>query len=520
MGRDVGAGPTMFPNHRARLPSDGRPARTRRAGLRFWPVVLLAFGIAAGPSWTVGAEKSALSARIDSILADEMPGGARVGVHVVALGTGRVLYHHRAMEKFIAASNQKLVTAAVALSELGQGYEFITRLYVAGQMREGVLGGEVILRGGGDPTLGSRHHHQQQQSALEVFGEWARALKAMGVVRVEGDLVADDSFFDRRLLHPDWSPRLAWKPYSAPVSALSVNDNCVRIICKPGAEEGAAAILSVEPDVGVLSLRNLLKTSATRHVIWFHREPRSSVVSVGGHILKGSQGFVGGVTVPHPALYAAALLREALHREGIQVTGQERLVTQRDLAGRDRWRLVAERRTDLLPVLRVMLKRSVNLYAEQVIKTVGAETGGEGSWEEGLARAEELLRALGFSGEEFDLADGSGLAHANRLPPALLTALLVHMDRSEYGETFRELLPVCGVDGTLRSRLTQEPYRGAVRAKTGSLSGVSALSGYADTKGGIRVAFSILINDGRGVGNARQMRRVQDAICRALVDEE
>jgi len=518
VGRDAGVGLTMFPNHRARSASNGRLARTRRAGLRFWPVVLLAFGIAAGPSWAVEAEKSALSARIDSILADEMPEGARIGVHVVALGTGRVLYHHRAMEKFIAASNQKLVTAAVALSELGQGYEFTTRLYVAGQVQWSVLHGDVILRGGGDPTLGSRHHHQQQ-SALEVFGEWARALKAMGVVRVEGDLVADDSFFDRRLLHPDWSPRLAWKPYSAPVSALSVNDNCVRIICKPGAEEGAAAILSVEPDVGVLSLRNLLKTSATRHVIWFHREPRSSVVSVGGHILKGSQGFVGSVTVPRPALYAAALLKEALRREGIQVTGQERLVTQSDLAGRGRWRLVAERRTGLLPVLRVMLKRSANLYAEQVIKTVGAETGGEGSWKEGLARAEELLCALGFSREEFDLADGSGLSRANRLPPALLTALLVYMDRSEHGEIFRELLPVCGVDGTLRSRLTQEPYRGAVRAKTGSLSGVSALSGYADTKGG-RVAFSILMNDGQDVGNTRRMRQVQDAICRAIVDGE
>ena len=509
--------PTMFLNRQQGWPTDSasaRPAGSRRAlSLAVWTLIVLVAGVAAGPSAPAAAQE-ALTAKIDSILADERLEGARVGVHVVALGTGRVLYRHRANEKFVAASNQKLVTAAAALSELGADYEFVTGLYATGQVREGVLHGDLVLRGGGDPTLGSRHW---QEGGLEVFRAWARALSATGLARVEGDLVADDSLFDRRHLHPDWSARWAWKPYSAPVSALSVNDNCVRIICKPGANEGDEAILTMEPDVGVLELKNLLKTSATRHVIWFHREPRSSVVSVGGHILKGSEGFADEVTVPHPARYAAALLGEALRQQGIEVAGQARLVTVRDLAGRDRWRTLAQRRTDILPVLRAMLTHSDNLYAEQVIKTIGAQKGGEGSWEAGLARAARLLRSLGFESDEFALADGSGLSRRNLLPPALLTALLAHMDRSAHGEVFRELLPRSGIDGTMQSRLQEEPYRGAVRAKTGSLYGVSALSGYAETRSGMRVAFSILMNDAPGAGNGG-LRQVQDAICRAIVD--
>jgi len=152
------------------------------------------------------------------------------------------------------------------------------------------------------------------------------------------------------------------------------------------------------------------------------------------------------------------------------------------------------------------------------MKTIGAEAQGAGSWEAGAAGAAEILRRIGFSDDEFCLDDGSGLSRENELTPALVTSLLVEMARPPYGSAFAQLLPVAGVDGTLGRRLTEAPYRGNVRAKTGYLSGVGALSGYATTRSGVAVAFSILINDSHNPPGTYSMRQKLDAICRAIID--
>jgi len=483
--------------------------------MAFLPLVLigvLALGTGLG---IARADDDALAAGIERVLSEQKLKGVQIGMCVVALPSGRVLYSRRAMQKFIVASNQKLLTAATALTELGSDYEFVTTLYASGKVREGRLEGDLIVRGGGDPTIGGKY---EEQDALEVFGGWARSLARMGVQRISGDVVADDAFFDREHLHPDWPREEAWRPYCAPVSALSADDNCVRITCKPAQEEGAPAKVSLSPDISFLKVRNLCRTSQRRHLIWFHREAGSRVVSVGGRILLKSKGYGSEVTVPDPALYAAGLLAEALRREGIEVTGKARLIGEQDLSGRAGWQKLAERRAALLPALRVMLKHSHNLYAEQVIKTIGAEASGEGSWEAGLARAAKLLCTLGFNEEQFQLADGSGLSRKNCMPPALLVALLVHVAGSDFAQTFRDLLPGAGVDGTLSSRFKGNPYKGAIRAKTGHLYGVGALSGYATARSGLQVAFSILINEARNSRGNYSMRPIEDALCAAIVD--
>ncbi len=463
------------------------------------------------------AQQDPLSARINAVLADKRLSRATVGVHVVALGSGRVLYSRKGAGKLIVASNQKIITAATALSELGAEYEFETTLFGRGELlvEQETLDGDLILRGGADPTLGSS---LAQEDPFEQFDRWARGLAAAGIRRVSGDLAVDDTFLDRQHVHPDWPRRQLWRHYCAPVCGIPFMDNCVTVTVKPGAAVGQPALVLLSPDVPILKVANYCKTASTRHAIWFDREAGSATIKVGGRIRTSSRGYSGRVTVPEPSLFAGEAFAAALLRGGVRLEGSVRLLSTSDLTDRQGWRRLASRRVPITQVLAPMLKHSHNVYAEHVIKTVGAECGGEGSWRAGLRRAEKLLERLHFLPDEFELADGSGLSRKNRMTPAALCAVLADMDRSGLRETFRGLFATSGVDGTLARRLREKPYKNSIHAKTGYLYGVGAMSGYAETPGGLRVAFSILINDFKHKEGNVAMKQIEDRIVRAIVD--
>ncbi len=486
-------------------------AKQWRGGLSYLVAVLL-LPLALTPA---AAGQTALSEKLDAILSAGEFRKADVGVHVVALGSGRVVCSRNAMHRFIAASNEKLVTAATALETLGEDYRFETTLFGRGEVTGGVLQGDLMLRGGGDPTLGGRH---DQEDAMTIFRRWAGRMREGGLHGVTGDVVADATFFDRTYRHPAWSRYPIWKWHYTTTAGLSINDNCVRVTVKPGAAAGAAAVLEINPSAAPATLQNLCKTALKQHAIWFDRVAGSSAIKVGGYVRQGSEGYSHEVTIPDPPLYAAAALKQAFEEEGIPIGGRARVLARPNPALYATARRLCARSTALPPVLRTMVSRSHNHYAEQVMKTIGAEADGVGSWEAGCGRAARFLRTLGFKDAEYSLDDGSGLSRRNELTPALLTTLLIRMARSEHAATFRSLLAVAGEEGTLRNRLTEEPYGGNVRAKTGYLSGVGALSGYATTRSGVEVAFSILINDSENPPGTYSMRKKLDAICRAIVD--
>jgi len=457
-----------------------------------------------------------LAAKIDAVLADGRLAGAKVGVCVIATQSGRVLYRRNAMTPLIPASNQKIVAAAAALRELGLDYEFKTRLFAVGGIDAGgVLQGDLILQGGGDPSVGSP---AMGEKPLEQFERWAAVLTKQGITKVVGDLVLDDSFFDRKHVHPDWPDDQLWRHYCAPVGALAFQDNCLTVNVTPGKKAGQKAVVRFSPACALLSAAVSCETSAKRHAVWLERKPGSNLVRVGGNIRSSSSGYSGIVTVPDPAIFAGQSFAGVLRKKGMKLGGEVRLVTDEDRRSRKGWRLVAERRTPLKDVLRVMLRESQNMYAEAVVKTVGAERGEGGSWESGLDGAAEMIEALHFRADEFALADGSGMSRENRLPPALLCAVLLEMDREKYGQALAELLAAPGDPGTLEKRFGESQYCDRLRAKTGYIYRVGALSGYAQTKSGIRVAFCILINNFRNRGGNWAMKQIEDRIARAIID--
>jgi len=480
--------------------------RVRGAALTLVVAFFLISALAARAS---GASHT-LSEHVEAALTHPKLEKATVGVCVVAAGSGRLLYHRNAMESLIPASNQKLLTAATALAELGPDYRFRTELYVLRPRGPDADVGALYLRGGGDPTLSSPSAGYEAEAQFE---EWAGLLTAEGVTRVAGDLIVDDSFFDREFVHPDWPARQLWREYCAPVGALSFHDNCVTVTVKPGARAGGPASVRIWPDVPLMEVKNLCKTSERRHLIWFDRQADSPLLRVGGHVRAGSGGYAGRASVPDPGLFAGQAFARVLQREGIELGGRVRRGVLSDSLRRAE--PLAVRSTPLTDVLRVMLEESHNGYAEHVIKTVGAETEGEGSWRAGLARTESLLRSLHFKAGQFKLADGSGISRNNRVTAALICAVLLEVERSGEGELLRELMASPG-EGTLARRFQEADYRDRVWAKTGYLHGVGALSGYARTRSGILVAFSVLINGFPGSNS--EMKRIEDGVVRAIID--
>jgi D-alanyl-D-alanine carboxypeptidase/D-alanyl-D-alanine-endopeptidase (penicillin-binding protein 4) len=435
---------------------------------------------------------------------------ARIGVHVVDAATGEPLYARLSGGLYIPASNQKIATAAAALKALGPHYAFRTRIYALGRLQGAVLDGDLLVRGGGDPTIGGRY---DQEDASQVLERWARVLAAGGLRRVRGSLIVDDRFFGREHRPAAWGRYTQWKWHFTASGALSINDNCVTVDVRPGAQAGDPAQVTLLPPGAPLATRVACTTHGSRHAIWFER--REATVVVGGHIRRGTQRYAGPVTVPDPAAFAAGLLEHALRARGIELEGGARSVRKGDPPVPADARPLFVREAALVPVLGVMLRESHNHFAEQVFRTLGAEKAGDGSWAGGARAVGKALQELGLRAEEFTAADGSGLSRQNRLTPRALTRLLVAVRRAPWGEGFAQMLALAGESGTLDGRLQSAPYRNNVQAKTGYIKGVGALSGYARTRSGRDVAFSILVNDDHA---GYSMRQTVDAICRAIVD--
>jgi len=454
----------------------------------------------------------AVAAAVDRALG----GGARaapvLGVHVIDLATGDELVDRRADQLHVIASNTKLVTTAAALDALGPGYLFETRLAMRGPVAEGVLDGDLAVIGGGDPGISGRQHDGDPYA---VFKRWAAALRGRGVSRVRGDLYLDHGLFAGPATHPDWPERGRDKWYQAPVAALSFSDNCVLVKIRPASTVGAPARVELVPPLPRFGPTNRVSTtaSARRHSAGVRRAEGSDELTVFGAVYRRADPLETWISVADPVTYFGAALVDALAVEGVVVEGD--LVPVERLPGLI-WEGVAVHRSDLLTAVQVTNKRSQNFYAESLIKLLGAESCGRGSWAAGLRAAEGFLAAAGVEPGSYSMADGSGLSRENRFTPRQLTTLLRFMVHHRWGPEFIRSLPYSGEEElSWRDRLAEPPYGGNVFAKTGTLLGVSTLSGYAKGRSGRHYAFSILCNR---VPSAWEARRLQDRIVAALID--
>ena len=455
------------------------------------------------------ASRADLEARLAQSLAATAAPGALWGVKAVSLKTGRTLFETNAARLFVPASNTKLFTAALALDRLGPDRTLATTVWVPAASQGGTVAGDLLVRGGGDPTLSDRLKDRWEN----VMAPFVAAVSGAGIRRVEGDLVCDESLFRGAPYGSGWNWDDLGYYYGAAVSALSVNDNVLHLRVSPGKSVGAPASFRLEPLTNLLELAGAVRTGPTNAAadLQLERLPGENRLRVGGSVPLGKAVPAEDVPVPAPARYFGELFRLALQQAGITVTGAVRVVDWRERATKPwvsaEWRQVGQVPSPkLADVVTEMMKPSQNFYAHSLWllagvqaerQPVGSEVGrplAGTSEESGLRAMRTFLANAGIPTHEAVFEEGSGLSRKNLVTPNAVVQLLTHMHRHPAAASYREALPVGGVDGTLKRRFTSAEMKGRVHAKTGTLRHVSALSGYVDTKGGETVAFSILVN--------------------------
>lgn len=447
-------------------------------------------GDAPAPVSAQSAGRDGLRRQLDALLSQPPLLGAHCSVQVDSLEDGQTLYTRAPDDLLNPASNTKLVTSAAALLRLGPEYRFATDFL--GDKPLGADRGRVkqlYVKGRGDPSINT------ERLAGLVADLWHRGLRQVG------DLVLDDTHFDREPWGPGWEQETSDKSWAAPVGALSLNHNSVAIYIAPADKAGAKARVELEPDARdyfILDNRVVTLRANARRKLRPHTsaDGERTRVSVDGRVPLHGDNVVMFRRITDPAFYYGHTLKMLLQQRGIRVTGKVRRASAPDNAAL----LASYDSPELSEIVRDMNKVSSNFIAEMLIKTLGAELKGTpGTWAKGLDVTEELLAELGIARGSYQLRNGSGLNDTNRFSAHQLTTLLGAVwKRFPIAAEFVASLGIAARDGTMRLRMEGTDAAGRLRAKTGTLEHVTALSGYVQSLGGERFAFSVLVNDWTG----------------------
>ena len=468
-----------------------------------------------------------LSRAISQLVSGEIYDNAIWAVRVIDLNTNEVLYTQNERLSLLPASNAKLYTTAALLDQLGPTYRYETPLFTAGPVITGSLRGPVIVRGSGDPSMGGRYA-EKDADPLEAMRTWARALREQGIRVIDGDLIGDDDLFDDLTLGLGWSWDDEPYYYSAEISALTFYDNSIRFIME-GQSLGQPARLRWEPlNTAYVDVANRTVSvhSAAKMDEEFMRPRNFNSISVSGEIPDGKIDTTY-ISVSNPTQYFMHVFRDVLIEEGIAVTGRPMDVD--DLAikpsyddGRYRQRAVHQS-PPLTHIVEVINKESQNLYAELLIRTLGVRFPIQhrdiepGSAEMGVEAAKNTYVKARIDTSRIQLVDGSGLSRMNLVTAEMTANLLQYMWSHPYAtirQAFYRSLPIGGVDGTLEDRFNRGPAYRNVRAKTGTLTGASSLSGYVTSAAGTPLLFVLMVNNFTEKNSV--VRRTQDDIVNLL----
>jgi len=443
-----------------------------------------------------------LKKQILKVLDSEKTKNAFWGVYIKRLKDKEPFFIFNEGKSFMPASNMKLYTTSASLVFLGKDYRYETLIYHTGEIdANGALRGSLVIQGSGDPSISGRYRKGITTEA--ILQEWCDALKGKGIKAIEGDIIGDDDYFTDREISGTWENSNLSDWYTAPSSALSLNDNLYQFYVLPGAALGDKAELELQLGTSYIQIQNDVITTGTaaRRRISFVREAEGNRVRVYGHIpLGGARERVRGC-VYNATLFSATLFRDALAASGISVKGKPRDIDEFDQKEKEEFRrnakaLYTHVSPPLSEILPIVNKPSQNYYADMLLKTLGKKFRNAGSFDEGEMVVKDFLRLAGAQGiEEFQMIDGSGLSRKNYVEPRQTVALLEYMAKSPDFPVFYNSLPIGGEDGTIRSRFTDPLVKGNIHAKTGFISNARSLSGYVDDRKGDRWVFCLMCNN-------------------------
>lgn len=442
---------------------------------------------------------------------------SNIGISVVSVETGEMLYSHEPDKYFTPASVQKLFTSAAALHLLSPSYRFNTSIYLDGELQSGGrFDGNIIIRGGADPSNSVAFGVNPEAYVDRLAG----VLDSMGIQSIRGTIIGDDDFLDDVEFGSGW----AWDDlpyaYAAPVGGLNMADNSVKISIVTPYNINDIASIKIQPSTDYVRMISSLRTVDSTGVndVRPSREMKSHIVDLVGTVVARLRPDTITVTVSieNPTIFYLNLVRDAVIRRGIRFRGALIDVDDwNEQVSYDSLQLIATFQSPpLSEILAVVNRSSHNLAAECIIKTIGAVVGNDGSFQKGTEVVRQWMQKTGVGGSVINLVDGSGLSRFNLTTPRQVCMLLNYMYHGEHRNAFMNSLAAPGEPGTLRRRMIGTRAEKVVRAKTGSMNNVSCLSGYVTTKDGEQLAFSVLMNN--IVAPIAMAQNFQDLICMRL----
>jgi serine-type D-Ala-D-Ala carboxypeptidase/endopeptidase (penicillin-binding protein 4) len=502
---------------------------------------------------------AAFRAKVEKILGAADANRAYWGMLVEDADSGEVLYSLNADRYFLPASNAKLFTAALTLATLGSDYCFHTTIESRSAADgDGVLHGDLVLVGRGDPNLSNRvfpfaKKAERDGPPEKILAELADAVVARGVKKISGDVIGDDSYFAGGAYPSGWAiDDMLWS-YGVPVSALEINDGVFFLELHVADVAGAPASYTISPSTNIYQIRNDVMTGAkgSTQKLSVSREPGSTLIIVSGSMPVGAQPHSLAIAIDRPAEFAAALLKNLLEARGVVIEGKARAqhtgedgawykadgssaMTDDDshacgiAAGFfsiqsasmiPQWpQGFAQHVSQPIPdALRVMAKISQNLHAEMYLRAAARLKTGDPSADAALQFEQDFRVNIGLKEDDVVMSDASGLSRKDLVSPQSEVSLLRWATEQPWATTFRSVLPVAGEDGTLMDRMKNTPAAGNVSAKTGSLTHVDSLAGYATSTRGAHLVFSLIVNNHDMKPKAAT--DVIDALTVAMVEE-
>jgi serine-type D-Ala-D-Ala carboxypeptidase/endopeptidase (penicillin-binding protein 4) len=462
------------------------------------------------------------------------------GILVVDRETGETLYELNADKFFTPASNAKIVTSSLAFATLGPDYHFRTTLETTGKIdASGTLTGDLVLVGRGDPDLSNRvfpfRGKVERDGPVErALYELADAAIAKGVKEIDGNVVADDSFYPYDPYPPGWNVGDLFFTYGAPVSAICFNDNTFTIEVSPGANVGDPALIAVQPAAALGTFTQTMVTSPSSDKPNFSvtRQPGTNFIYLRGMIPQGHASMKLDLAMSDSTAIAAQALKQVFEARGVRVNGTATvhhalppeiyndqdvvLGPEPPLSSPDTQVLAEHLSPTLLETARLTNKVSQNLHAELLLRAVAYAKRGFGVTDAGIWTEKDFLASIGVADGDVLLEDGSGLSDSDLVTPRALVQLLRYDAQQPWGEGYISTFPVAGVDGTLETRMKRTTAEGMIAAKTGSLSRVRSMSGFATTLRGENLVFSIFGNNNAQPGH--DATNVIDAIGVAMVE--
>jgi serine-type D-Ala-D-Ala carboxypeptidase/endopeptidase (penicillin-binding protein 4) len=441
----------------------------------------------------------------------------RMGVKVISLATGKVVYEQDSEKYFMPASNMKNFTVAAALERLGPEFRFVTSVFAnSAPDPNGTLVGDIRVFGRGDVSISTAFFGTSAadpETYYKGIDRLVDRILAAGIKRIDGGIVADESYFKGFHIPQTWEwDDLQWS-YGAEVSALPINDNAVDVAVLPGTP-GSPCRVIVSPPNALLQVVNLCTTAGTRSLRVTKQIDRN-VLEIAGTLAQGDSGWRNSISITRPAELFAHILKQRLEAKGVTISGAVRMAPTNVAPPQGQVEIARLESVPLSVIAAKTMKPSQNMYTETLLWTLGEEigrkSGRQGSSADlGLDVLRTFLAQAGIPADGILPYDGSGLSRHNLVTPAAVASLYVYMaNQSRNATAWTESLTIGGIDGTLANRFRGTAAAANVRGKTGTIDQVSALSGYVTTAGGERLVFSLLVN---GVVETRARTSLIDAI--------